>query len=291
MRKTATAFFRLLRVRHYVKNLFIFTPLVFGLKLNDPKLGLQTVLTFIAFSLITSAVYIVNDICDRQFDSLHPQKKERPIASGIISVKQGIFFSIILFLTGIIPAMFVNLMVLYVILTYVVLNLLYSVTLKHIALLDIFIIALGFILRLYAGFSATHIELSHWLIIITFLLSLFLALGKRRDDILYSKENTVVRKAIKGYNLNFINLTMSIVSGIIILAYILYCITPDTITRFNSEHLYLTVFFVILGFFRYLQLIFVYNRVSDPVEILYTDRFLQISIMCWIAMFGFIAYS
>lgn len=125
----------------------------------------------------------------------------------------------------------------------------------------------------------------------TFLLSIFLALGKRRDDILIAEESTVVRKAVEGYNLNFINLTMSLVSGIIILAYILYCITPDTITRFNSEHLYLTVFFVILGFFRYFQLIFVYNRVSDPVEILYTDRFLQISIVCWIAMFGFFVYS
>lgn len=291
MRKTAIAYFRLLRVRHYVKNLFIFTPLAFGLKLNDPELSLKTLLTFIAFSLISSAVYIVNDICDRNFDSLHPQKKERPIASGSVTVKQGMIFSVMLFFMGIIPAMFVNLNVLYVIVTYVVLNLLYSIKLKHIALLDIFTIALGFILRLYAGFAATHIELSHWLIIMTFLLSIFLALGKRRDDVLFAEESTVVRKAVEGYNLNFINLTMSLVSGIIILAYILYCITPDTISRFNSEHLYLTVFFVILGFFRYFQLIFVYNRVSDPVEILYTDRFLQISIVCWIAMFGFFVYS
>lgn len=290
MSKLIIAFLKLLRTHHYVKNIFIFTPLIFGLKIFDTTLSFNTFITFFAFSIVSSSIYVINDICDREFDSIHPQKKSRPIASGIISVKQGIGFSAILFIIGISIAYSLNPNVFYVIFTYAILNLFYSLKFKHIALLDIFIIALGFILRLFAGSIATGIELSHWLIIMTFLLSIFLALGKRRDDILFRAKGVFVRKSIKGYNIVFINNAMTMVSGILILAYILYCIAPDTISHFNTKHLYLTVFFVILGLFRYLQLIFVHNHTSNPVDILYTDRFLQIIIVCWFIMFSGLIY-
>lgn len=290
MKSKFPEYFKLFRIRHMVKNLFVFSPVFFGLKIDELSYGLEAVKAFILFSLVASSVYIINDVFDRESDRLHPEKKKRPIASGMIKVNVAWLFAFLFFSAGILIGFLINLKLAGVILLYFIMNLVYSIKLKHVPLLDIFIIAVGFILRIVAGSVMTGIMVSDWLIIMTFLVSVFLVLGKRRDDVIYSIEGKQVRKAVDGYNLEFINMSMSMVGGILILAYILYTISDPVTAHFNTSYLYLTVFLVILGVLRYLQLIFVFGRLSDPIELFYQDRFLQLVLVCWLAVFFILVY-
>lgn len=164
-------------------------------------------------------------------------------------------------------------------------NIAYSLGLKHITIVDIFIIASGFVLRLFAGASVIDNQLSMWIIIMTFLLALFLAVAKRRDDVLLSSQGKETRKNIDGYNLEFVNAVMVFMSGVIVVAYILYTVSDEVIERLNSQYLFLTTFFVILGIMRYMQLTFVEQNSGSPTKIVLKDRFLQITIMFWLASF------
>lgn len=164
-------------------------------------------------------------------------------------------------------------------------NVLYSIKLKHIAIIDVSIVAIGFVIRIFVGGFVTEIPLSRWIVIMTFLLALLLALGKRRDDVIHL-ENTGLksRKNLDGYNLNFLNAAIIIMSAIITVAYIMYTISPEIISR-NGEYLYLTSIFVILGLMRYLQIIFVYNKGGDPTKIFIKDHFMHFIFIGWIGTF------
>lgn len=172
-----------------------------------------------------------------------------------------------------------------VLLIYFFLNILYSIKLKHISILDIFIIATGFVLRLFAGSVVTDVELSMWIILLTFLLAIFLALAKRRDDVLLSLGGQETRKNIDGYNLEFVNASMVLMAGVVILSYIMYTISPEVTQRLNSNYLYLTSFFVILGVLRYMQITFVEQDSASPTKILIKDRFLKVTIILWLISF------
>lgn len=165
------------------------------------------------------------------------------------------------------------------------LNLAYSLKLKHIAILDIFIIATGFVLRLFVGAAAINAPLSHFIIITTFLLALFLALAKRRDEVLLLESGGAVRRSVKGYNKPFLDTAMGICATLTMVAYIFYSIDESVIMRLNAPHLYLTAVFVLLGIFRYMQLVFVRGKGGEPSEILLNDRFLQGAILAWIVSF------
>lgn len=283
-------YIKLLRVYQYVKNLFIFLPLFFALKFTDISLLINTFWAFIAYSLAASGVYIFNDYIDQEEDRKHPKKKFRPIASGAVSPTNALILMSLLMATGLLLSFFINPNLMQLIIFYIVLNIAYSVKLKHIAILDVSIIAVGFVLRLYAGSFATGIELSIWIVLITFLLALFLALAKRRDDVLiFLKSGEKMRKSIDGYNLEFLNIAMTIMSTVVIVSYIMYTQSEEIILRVGPD-LYITAFFVILGVLRYLQITLVKEESGNPTKVLLSDRFLQLIILGWISVFGWILY-
>ncbi|MEC9206021.1 MAG: UbiA prenyltransferase family protein [Pseudomonadota bacterium] len=274
----------LLRPEQYVKNLFIFAPLFFSFKFNFINIS-NSLLAFFLFSLVASSAYIFNDLMDINDDRNHPVKKFRPLADGKVSLTTA--KTLIFLLSGIALAIswIVNTNLFFILFVYLVLNILYSLKLKHITILDISIIATGFVLRIFAGSFSINEDLSMWIITMTFLLALFLGLAKRRDDVLLSEEGTKTRRNIDGYNLEFINAAMVLMSGIIAVAYILFTTSTETINKFNTEYLYVTSFFVILGILRYMQITFVEKNSGDPTYILYKDKFLKITIILWLISF------
>lgn len=284
-------YFELLRIPHYIKNLFIFLPMFFGLKVTDTFLLFKAFLAFIAFSLCASSVYILNDYFDIESDRLHQKKKNRPLAAGLISKRNAWIALIITFVLSIGLSLLISINVFYIILVYFLLNIVYSLKLKHISILDILIISTGFVLRLFVGSESTGVPLSMWIIILTFLLSLFIALAKRRDDFLnFLETGDKIRKSIAGYNLEFLNFSMIITASIVIVSYIMYTISAEVMARMHSERLYLTVIFVIMGIMRYMQITFVENRSGSPVDILIKDKFIQLVLIGWIIMFGVLIY-
>ena len=283
--------FMLMRTHQYVKNFFIFLPLFFALKFTDKDLLLSTIVAFVAFSLLASAVYILNDYHDIEEDRLHPRKKNRPLASGAISKAQAILIMALLLVTGLTIMIMLSPLATGVLIFYVTMNVAYSFYLKHIAIVDISIIALGFVLRLFVGSVVTGIHLSGWIVIMTFLLALFLALAKRRDDLLiYLNTGKKMRKVINGYNIQFLDTAMAIMATVVIVAYTNYTLSPEVIARVNNEYLYLTSFFVILGIMRYLKLTFVLKSSGSPTRIILRDAFTQITLLGWVVSFIFILY-
>lgn len=272
-----------MRVHQWVKNVFIFLPLFFSFKFTDISLLITNIWSFVGFSFIASTIYIVNDLCDYKSDMLHPEKKHRPIASGAVSRKEALFLLIILFTISfaVYVGVLKNMTALYLVAGYFVLNILYSFKLKHIPVIDISIVAIGFVIRVFVGGVVTDTPLSQWLIIMTFLLALLLALGKRRDDvIIYEKTGNKMRKNIDGYNLSFANAGIIIITAVILVAYIMYTMSEEVVAR-NGDHLYLTSVFVIIGLLRYLQIIFVDENSGSPTKIFFKDHFLHIIILLW----------
>ena len=274
----------LLRPHQYIKNLFVFAPLFFSFQINLTTIS-QSLVAFILFSFIASSIYILNDYKDINEDKKHPKKKFRPLASEKVSKKTAIILFATLATTALVSAFLYHYSLFLVLLIYFILNISYSLKLKHIAIVDIFIISMGFVLRLYAGSVVTGIYLSHWIILITFLLALFLALAKRRDDVLLSLQGKETRKNIDGYNLEFINASMVLMAGVVIVSYILYSVSNEVTARVGNDYLYLTSFFVILGVMRYMQSTFVEQNSGSPTKIILKDRFLHITIFLWLLSF------
>jgi len=216
-----------MRPHQYIKNLFIFLPLFFALKITDPTLLLNAIIAFIAFSFTASAIYTLNDYHDIEEDRQHPKKKDRPLASGAISKSQAIIIMSVLFISGFTLMASLSLKAAGILTAYVVMNIAYSFYLKHVAILDVVIIAIGFVLRLFIGSAVTDIPLSMWIVIMTFLLALFMALAKRRDDVLiYLDTGKKMRKVIDGYNLQFLDTAMAIMASVVIVAYTIYTTSP-----------------------------------------------------------------
>lgn len=282
---------KLLRVHQYFKNLFVFSPLFFVGGFTNIDLLLKAFVGFIVFSMASSGVYILNDIKDIEEDKHHPVKSKRPIASGQIKVKTAVVILIILLVLSLIISYLINLDLFILLIGYVILNILYSFKLKHISIIDITIIAIGFLIRVVAGAIITDVKLTIWIILVTFLLALFLALAKRRDDVLlYSSSGKKTRLNIDGYNLEFINSSMTIMASVTVVSYIFYTISPEAQEKFHSNCLFITALFVIVGIMRYLQITLVENKSGSPTEVLLKDKFLQVTILAWILTFIFIIY-
>ncbi len=286
-------YLKLLRPKDWAKNLFLFLPLIFSGFSGTTNNLLQLVIGFFAFSFVASSIYIINDYRDIEDDRKHPVKYKRPLASGVISRQAAVLIVILLTIAGFTLSYFADKSLLFmaVLTFYFLMNLAYSFGAKNISILDIMIIAAGFVLRVKAGGLIAHINLSLWLNLMVFLLSLFMAIAKRRDDILLKMETgTDMRKSIKGYNLDFLNTMLGLFSAIIIVTYIMYCVSPFTIERLGTYQLYYTSIFVIAGLMRYLQLTLVRNKAGSPTEILYKDHFIQITLLLWITSFYMIVY-
>ena len=280
-----------MRPHQYIKNLFIFLPLFFALKITDPALLTNAIIAFIAFSLTASSIYTLNDYHDIEEDRQHPKKKNRPLASGEISKSQAIVIMAVLGIAGFSLMALLSVKAVGIMAAYVVMNIAYSLYLKHVAILDVVIIAIGFVLRLFIGSAVTDIPLSMWIVVMTFLLALFMALAKRRDDVLiYLDTGKKMRKVINGYNLQFLDTAMAIMASVVIVSYTIYTTSDKVVERVHSEYLYLTSLFVILGIMRYLQVAFVLKDSGSPTKIVLKDRFMQLTLIGWVLTFAWILY-
>lgn len=286
----------LLRPQQWVKNGFVFLPLFFNGQLFDADALLSTFMAFVAFCFAAAGIYCMNDIVDAEADRRHPKKCSRPIASGAISTALGWALAAICLATSFVSAFFVGdswTNVAIVIGIYFVMNIAYCLRLKQIAIVDVFIISIGFVLRIFVGGFATGIFISHWIVLMTFLLALFLALAKRRDDVaIYEQTGVLPRKNVAAYNLDFMNQAIGIVAAITMVCYIMYTVSPDVVARFEGggKYLYLTSIFVLAGIIRYLQITIVNLNSGSPTKVLIHNRFLQICLACWIVSFLIIIY-
>jgi len=286
------ALIKLLRIKHWIKNTFLFIPTFFAGNIFNLTELTKLFEGFLAFSFIASAVYILNDINDRNIDKLHPKKKSRPIASGKIKVSQASFVLVLCLILGLLLGLYISHTFLYLLAVYFLLNVGYSLGLKNIAILDLFIVAFGFLLRIYGGGIITDLPISHWLSMMVLLLALFLVIAKRRDDIVIrASTGEEIRKTSKTYNLEFINSCLTLLSAVIIVAYLMYTVSPEITERFNSNYLFITTVFVIAGVMRYLQITFVEQQSGSPTSIFFKDKFILITVFCWIVSFYILIYS
>lgn len=280
-------YLQLMRIHQWVKNFFIFLPLFFSFKMDHIPLLIADLWAFVGFCLIASSVYIINDWNDIATDRLHPEKRNRPLASGAINKKEALLMILSLVAVGVSVYIFVlgNYIALALLVSYFILNIFYSLRLKHIPVIDISIVAIGFVIRIFIGGVVTDTPLSRWIVVMTFLLAIFLALGKRRDDVvIYEETGDKVRKNVDGYNIPFLNVAIVVVAAVMMVAYIMYTISPE-VTERNGDNLYLTSFFVFVGLFRYLQIIFVEDKSGNPTLIFLKDNFIRIIIILWIISF------
>lgn len=281
------AYLKLLRVEQWVKNLFVFIPLFFSGKIFETTQLFETIFSFIIFSFTASSIYIINDYSDIESDRVHPEKCRRPLASGEISVGRaklvlvGLVISTIGLIISLSDIFGYNVLKFgAVISSYFVMNLAYTFRLKHIAIVDISIIAVGFVLRVLAGGYATGIVVSQWAIILTFVLALVLAVGKRRGELVNTQLSGNTRKALDGYNIQFADIVLSISVTLAIVSYIMFVISPETQKEFTNKVFY-TFIFVIFAFLRYLQQTLVYNRTESPTKMIYKDRYIQVVLALW----------
>ena len=280
-------YIKLLRVNQWLKNVFIFVPLLFSFRMITFTTAIDLLLAVLGFSLIASSIYIINDWFDIESDRLHPEKKKRPLASGEVSKREGLWLFACVFALGfLIYIVFLGKLWATLLLGfYFVMNLAYSMKLKRYAIVDIVIVAIGFVIRLFIGGIVAGIYLSHWIIIMTFLLALLLVVVKRKHDVtIFEETGQQMRKSLNGYNSEFLNSIIIVLVTIILISYIMYAISPEVMKR-NGEYLYLTSLFVFVGLLRYLQVLFVKKKGDSPTKLIMTDRFLQLDILCWLVAF------
>lgn len=285
-------YIQLLRPKHWAKNLFLFVPLFFAGKFFDIGEIILVFGGFLAFSFLASSIYIINDYRDMEDDRKHPEKKFRPLAAGTVNKSAAIVISALLVIAGMIVGYLVDSSgkFLFILSIYFVLNLSYSLGLKNVSIVDILIVSAGFVLRVKGGSILANVDPTQWLIIMTFLLALFMAIAKRRDDVLLKISTGMeMRKAVKGYTLEFLNTLLALFCAILIVSYINYTVSAVSYQKFGHR-LYYTSLFVIAGIMRYLQITFVSNKSGSPTDILYKDRFIQLTLVLWVASFMFILY-
>lgn len=272
-----------LRPKQWVKNVFIFLPLIFGKKLFIYPANVKSTIAFILFCMASSTVYLINDIVDIERDKIHPTKRLRPIASGKISVKQGIFMAFILGILSVIYSFMLNIHFGYVVIIYLVFNLIYSKMLKDLVVIDVFCIGVFFLLRLISGSIVEGVVLSHWIVIMIVLLALFLGFNKRRQELIFfGRKVENHRYVLNKYNLYFIDQMVAVTTSSIVVTYILYTVDARTVNEFGTRNLMYSIPFVYYGIFRYLYLIHKIRNDGDPTRILLSDRPMQLNIAFWI---------
>lgn len=270
-----------MRVNQWVKNLFVFLPLFFSGNLFNIDLLIESFYGFLIFSFVASSIYIINDYVDIEKDKKHPEKKNRPLASGKISKQNAfILFLVLLVLTCFLLWTFGTLQVAILVGIYFLMNIAYSFKLKQVAILDVMIIAFGFLLRVFVGGYMTGILVSDWTILLVFDLALILALGKRRGELINADLQGVTRKSLDGYNLNFLNSALAITCTVAVICYMMFILSPETQSKFHHYIIY-TFVFVFAAVLRYLQQTFVYAKTESPTKLIFKDHFIQLLIVLW----------
>ena len=280
-----------MRPAQWIKNLLVFAGLVFAEKAGDWNLSWLAFQAFLIFCMLSSAVYLINDVLDREGDREHPLKRHRPVASGKLSPGLCTLTAIILALAAASWALGLGIPFFIVSFSYLLLNILYTVRLKHLVIIDVMAVALGFLLRVLAGTVVINVQTSHWILICTFLLSLFLAFGKRRHElILLENEASTHRGVLVHYSPYFLDQMISVVTAGTLICYTLYTLSEDTVAHVGSRNLLFSVPFVMYGIFRYLYLIHERKGGGDPTQVLLTDISLLAAVVCWLAVVGIVLY-
>ena len=290
--KGLVALIRLIRPKQWIKNGFVFVPLFFGGALFHIDALLSGIIAFFAFSFAASSIYCFNDIFDVEADRRHPVKCHRPIASGAVSIRQAYCLMLLMLILSIVTSAALDSWeAMGIIIFYWILNVCYCSKLKQYAIIDVCIVAFGFVLRLLTGGVVTDITLSKWIVLMTFLITLFMSFAKRRDDVLrMEKTGEAPRKNTSRYNLTFINQAITITASVTLVCYIMYTVSPEVIEHFHTEHLYLTTVFVLVGLLRYIQITVVDQQSGDPTKIVLHDHITQLIILAWLVAFLFIIY-
>ena len=285
---------RLIRPHQWIKNLVVLLPVFFGGALLQPEAVYAALVTALSFSFAASSIYCLNDIVDVKDDRRHPVKCHRPMASGAITVVQGYLLMALMFALSMVSTLLLpshQTETASVILFYWLLNIAYCLRLKRYAIIDVCIVAFGFVLRILAGGYATDIRLSRWIVLMTFLLMLFLSFAKRRDDVVRMNETGhAPRQNTIRYNLTFINQSITITASVTLVCYIMYTVSPETIQNFHTNYLYLTSVFVLVGLLRYIQISVVDKKSGDPTKVMLHDRFMQCTVLAFGLAFLFIIY-
>lgn len=288
---TLLAFVESLRPGQWVKNGFVFSALIFSRGLTDWHRDAHVLAAVVIFCIASSAVYLINDVMDVAEDRRHPLKRLRPIASGRLSVRSALISAALLALSGLIGAWVLDRWFLGVVAIFLAVNLLYSMFLKRVMLVDVFMIATGFVLRVLAGAVVIHVEVSAWLIACTTLLALFLALAKRRHELMLLKNDAAGHRAIlANYTPYFLDQLIGVVTASTVMSYTLYTLSEDVKTKFPGKRLELTIPFVLFGIFRYLYLIHQNEGGGNPTRLLFTDAVLLAVVLMWATAVVFIIY-
>ena len=288
-------YFELLRIKSWVKNGFLFLPLVFALKLLEQDLFISVVIAFFSFSFCSSFIYIINDVLDAKADALHPRKKNRPIPSGKISSRLALMIGVgcLAVSFGLVFSFAISVFFSYIILCYLFLNIAYVLVLKNIHLIELFVVAINFVLRVLAGCFVITVAPSNWILVVTFFLSLLLVLVKRRAELVVLGTNAAAhRKVLKYYSEGFLDKLILIAATITITAYILYSIDPKVTFLLKTNSLIYTSVFVVIGVFRFVQLSEgkEFEGEGDPTTLLFKDRFTQLILLAWLISLFLLLY-
>ena len=286
----AADYFRLVRITSWPKNFFVFVPAVFSKHIFETPVLKNIIIAFFIFSLASSIVYIFNDIMDASKDRIHPLKKDRPIAKGVITKREAGTLFIILLALFIAFTFMLKYDFVMIVWFYIILNLLYTLFLKKIVIVDIFCIASGFMLRVLSGAFIISVLISNWLILTTMFLSLFLAIMKRRVEIAGSPNALEQRDVLKDYSLNFTDQIGAITASGVILSYALYSVADRTVKSFGTEGLVYTTIFVIFGIFRYMYLVYKKEKGENVIEVILTDMPMMINLILYVLTAVYIIY-
>lgn len=281
-----------MRPKQWTKNLFVFAGIIFSQNLFNFPLLLKTVLAFFVFCLLSGSIYIMNDIADLNEDRHHPLKSQRPLASGRLKVYYAMWVLIFISLFSLGISFRLSPLFFLVALAYFMLQLAYSLVLKHMVILDVFVVAIGFVLRVIGGAIVIDIPISPWLIVCTILLALFLSLSKRRHElVLLNEEAKNHRKILAEYSPYLLDQMISVVTASTVIAYCFYTLSEETVKKFGTKNLLFTIPFVLYGIFRYLYLIHKKELGGNPETVFINDRPLLIAVLLWVITVGIILYG
>jgi 4-hydroxybenzoate polyprenyltransferase len=282
--RTLVAVLASLRPRQWVKNLFVFAGLVFGQQLFTPA-AWTAAAAFLIFCGLAGAVYLLNDVADRQQDQLHPDKRHRPVAAGRLAPGTAVTAAVVLIVAGLAAGLWLSRPFAAAATIYVALLAAYSAWLKHVVIVDVLVVAIGFVLRAAAGALAIDVEISGWLLICTILIALFLALGKRRHEVLTLEAGAARHRPILAeYSAGLLDQMIAVVTASTVTAYALYTMSPETVAKFQTTLLPLTLPFVLYGIFRYLYLLYRRQLGGNPSEIVLSDRALLVNTLAWLVV-------
>ena len=280
-----------MRLPEWLKNSLVFAAILFSGNIFSRPAMIHSVMAFLALCMASSASYFFNDLRDRKTDKTHPLKSRRPIASELVPLRVAVVAVLVLATAGIAIGFAVNWRTGRVVLAYLVLTSLYSLVMKHIVILDVFVLATGFVLRVIAGADAIGVAFSSWLVLCTFLLALFMGFGKRRHELLLLEESASShRPVLHEYSAHFLDMMMVVVTSATVACYALYTLDAATIARFGTHRLVYTSVFVLYGIFRYLYLMYQKSGGGNPTALIYRDLSLQVDILLWIVSIFFLKY-